>query len=118
MTTDVNKLTIQTFVDGVGETIRSHFSAETTSKPRHSALQLTSNVGYSDVYSNIYTEASTAQTPGGYVLITPESRINVSASTTELGIPITGPTVLATPSSVLYLSSTGSTMVDVSVLAF
>lgn len=119
----MNRLTIRSEYDGNGESLRGQTAIETTNAPESEVLSLTSNSGYSDVYSDIYTGPSSFAVDSRIVLVVPsETNTNpvyLSATSTEWGVRLSsrGVSVLHLNSSKLYLATTGSTDTEVTILA-
>lgn len=116
----MNKLTIAGRVNGLpeGGSAAFGFTHESTALHESASLDLTSNVGYSDIYTDIYTGPTSVRCSNSYVVIVPPelttAPLRVSASSTDLGIPLSskGASVLCTPSSVLYISTTSSEAIE------
>lgn len=121
----MNSLTVELRTKGLpeGASVASYSESLTTNEAEASVLSLTSNSGYSDAYSDIYSGPSSVATLNRLILIIPSDtntqRLWVSDSSTEWGVPLSsrGASVLETNSSKLYISTTGTTNVEVQVIA-
>lgn len=119
----MSELTIKIETNGDGESNRATYSFFSTNEPETQTLYLTSNSGYSDVYSDVYAGPSSFRPTGRHVLIIPASTntdpIYVSPSSTSWGVKLSSrdASVLPTETSVLYVASTGSTQTHVTVMS-